>query len=168
MGANAARNMQKTCLGVEWWGLSHFKTAHQRSGQRLPAGIPLQIMTVLCISQLCPPALSALPHTNSGPVWRYCEIFQEHNRTSWKSSVYVTFRAGRPCFWRNNTRCLAAEAQKYRDKSMRVHTVLDSGAPFKTLTPLVHVCPPGALSAPHWREIHDWWRVRLKPGSARL
>lgn len=160
--------MQKKCLGVEWWGRSPFRTAHQHSGQRLPTGIPLQIMILLCIAQLCSPTLSALPHTNCGPIWelRYCEPFQAHYRTTWNSSACVPFKEVSPCLWKNNTHWAAALLQNYRDDRVKVHTVLGPSAPLVTVAPLIHVCPLVALFSSYGtlRKIYDWWRVRLKPG----
>lgn len=170
MGANAAGNLQKTCLGAEWWGQSHFRTADQCSGQRLPTGVPFQIMTLLCIAQLCLPTLSALPHTNCGSsVWepRCHEIFQEHFRTTWDSSVNVTFREERPCLRKNNTPWAAALLQTHRDNRMKIPTVLRPIAPLGTVVSLMYASPLGALfsSCSNLVKIRDWWRVRLKPGS---
>lgn len=168
MGANAAGNMQETCLGAERRGQSHFKTADQHSGQRLPAGVPFQIMTFLCVAQLCLLTLSALPHTNcSSGAWepRSREIIQEHFRTTWESSVNVTLREASPRLRKNNTPSAAALLQTRRDSRMKILTIL---RPIGTVASLMYASPLGALfsSCSNLVQIRDWWRVRLKPGGA--
>lgn len=162
--------MPKTCFGAEW-GQSHFKTAHQHSGQRLPPGVSLQVMTSLCIAQLCLSALTALPHINSGHFWGLVRFltFQEHYRTTWNISDKVPFIEVSPCLCKSNTLRAAALLQSQRDSTMKVHIVLDS-SPLETTAPLLSVCPLGALLSKHGTlsKIPDWWRVRLKSTSRNL
>lgn len=58
MAAHAAGVVQKAHDGAVWGGESDFQTPHQCCCQKLPAGVPLQVMSV---AWLVLPLLSAIP-----------------------------------------------------------------------------------------------------------
>lgn len=157
MGSNAAGSMQKACYGAVWWEKLHFKAANQHSCQRFPAGISLQIMTIVCLAQLCLLSLTAVPYKTCAPLCelKYCEIFQEHYWTKRNSST----ESVSSCIWTDNALCLknkleaAALRQKYRALLGPV------GAPLTH-----HVCPLETFCTLHktLKPTKTWWRVRLK------
>lgn len=149
MGAHAAGDLQEESVRTER-GRSHFGFALKYGGQRVSAGVSLQVVMVVVLA-----ALSAVPQMN-------CDIFQEQYRTTIKGSMNMISKEVHSCFRKKSTLCAAALLQDY-SKTM-VHTMIGTG------TLLIHVWPLGALFSSYGtdRIIYDWWRVRLKRGSTFL